>query len=195
MIVTILAEPRSGSTNLTNLFYDNKNFTTLFNPDVKPEHRHAKTIKWYQNGVPPKEYHYKTEHLLIKEDFYHYKDYSEFIEISNKIICLYREDEKTQIESWINAKNTNNWSDKWSYDKNNFKTNETEVSFFKELKESFRNRYLNNIDYFKISYEELYENSGFQKIVEYLNMDCVKNENFPVGQKYRVETNGIKKLF
>jgi hypothetical protein len=195
MIVTILAEPRSGSTNLTNWFYNNKNFTTLFNPDVKPEHRESKTIKWYQNGVSPKEYRYKTEHLLIKEDFYQHRDYSEFIEISNKIICLYRENEKTQIESWINAKNTNNWSDKWSYNKNNFKTNETEVSFFKELKESFRNRYLNNIDYFKISYEELYQNSGFQKIVEYLNMDCVKNENFPVGEKYRVETNDIKKLF
>jgi hypothetical protein len=33
MVVTILAEPRSGSTNLTNWFYHNKDFTTLFNPE------------------------------------------------------------------------------------------------------------------------------------------------------------------
>ena len=32
MVITILAEPRSGSTNLTNWFYHNKNFTTLFEP-------------------------------------------------------------------------------------------------------------------------------------------------------------------
>ena len=32
MFVTIIAEPRSGSTNLANWFYFNSSFTTLFEP-------------------------------------------------------------------------------------------------------------------------------------------------------------------
>lgn len=194
MIITILAEPRSGSTNLTNWFYHNKNFTTFFNPDIPPENRSPLTVMWYQNGIPPKDYKYETEHLVIKEDFYHYKDYSEFIDISDKVICLYRKNEYNQIESWINAKKTNNWSNQWAYFKNDFKLNEDEVIFFKELKKSFRERYLNDSIYFKISYEELYYENGFQKIVDYLNLDCVKNENFPIGKKYRIDVDKSKSL-
>ena len=188
MVITILAEPRSGSTNLTNWFYHNKQFTTLFNPDVPPESRSPLTVKWYQNNVPPKDYIYKTPHLCIKEDFYQNKDYSEFIEISDKVICLYRENETEQIESWINAKRTNNWSDKWRFSKNNFKTDINEVIFFKQLKQSFVERYLSDSNFFKISYEELYYNNGFQKIVDYVDLECVKNEKFPIGKKYRINT-------
>ena len=48
MIITILAEPRSGSTNLTNWFYFNKNFTTLFEPENP-------NSKWFQNNIDPKD--------------------------------------------------------------------------------------------------------------------------------------------
>ena len=58
MIITILAEPRSGSTNLANWFYFNKNFTTLFIPSDPKS-------KWYK-PESPKEYTYTTEYLLIK---------------------------------------------------------------------------------------------------------------------------------
>ena len=187
MIITILAEPRSGSTNLTNWFYFNKKFTTLFNPDIPPEHRNLLTVKWYQNGAPPKNYKYETEHMVIKEDFYHYKDYSEFTDISDKVICLYRKNESEQIESWVNAKKTNNWSNQWVYNKDEFKLDETEVNFFKELKKTFREQYLDIPTYFKISYEELYYNNGFQKILDYLNIDELENKNFPRGKKYRIE--------
>ena len=69
MVVTILAEPRSGSTNLANWFYLNKNFTTLFIPSDPKS-------KWYKSESP-KDYKYNTQHLLIKEDYYHYKNYDE----------------------------------------------------------------------------------------------------------------------
>lgn len=189
MVILLLCEPRSGSTNLANWFYYNKNFTTLFNPDIPPEHTNSLDDKWYQNGVSPKDYEYKTEHLLIKEDFYHYRDYSEFTDISDKVICLYRKNESEQIESWVNAKKTNNWSNRWVYLKDDFKLDETEVNFFKELKKTFRERYLNDPTHFKISYEELYNENGFQKIVDYLNLNCVKNINFPIGSKYRIDVN------
>ena len=183
MIITILAEPRSGSTNLTNWFYSNKNFTTLFEPSNP-------VSKWFQNSKEPKDYKYKTEHLLIKEDYYHYKNYDIFTSTSDKVICLYRENEKEQIESWINAKTTNNWDKQWVSKE---LKNDNETNFFLELKKSFKEKYLDK-DYFNISYEELYYNNGFRKVLDYLNMDELENKNFPYGQKYRINVNKTKSL-
>ena len=182
MVITILAEPRSGSTNLANWFYFNKNFTTLFIPsDVKS--------KWY-NPKSPKEYEYDSKHLLIKEDYYHYKNFDELISISDKVILLYRENTKEQIESWINAKFTNNWENEWVY--KNIQNN-NELTFFTELKNSFKKNYLDK-NYFKISYEDLYYNNGFQKILNYLNIDELENKNFPYGRKYRINATKTKTL-
>jgi hypothetical protein len=182
MVITILAEPRSGSTNLTNWFYFNKNFTTLFIPSDPQS-------KWYKSESP-KDYKYNTEHLLIKEDYYYYKNFDELISISDKIILLYRENKEEQIESWINAKLTNNWHNLWV--SRNVENN-SESAFFTELKSKFKERYLDK-NYFKISYEELYYKNGFQKIVDYLQLECVKNENFPIGKKYRVNVNKTNTL-
>jgi LPS sulfotransferase NodH len=186
MVILLLSEPRSGSNNLTNWFYFHKDFTTWFVPsDLKS--------KWYQS-ISPSEYSYNTKHLFIKEDYYQHKDYSEFINISDKIICLYRENEFEQIESWINARKTNNWSKQWAYVKGEFKFDEKDANFFKELKKSFREQYLNDLSYFKISYEELYNRNGFQKILNYLDIEELENKNFPYGQKYRVEVDNSKTL-
>lgn len=177
MIITILSEPRSGSTNLINWFYHNKEFTILFLPS-DPE------SKWY-TSKNPKEYKYNTKYLLIKEDYYHYKNYEDLMKISDKIILLYRENEKEQIESWVNAKTTNNWDRQWK--ESNIIMNE-EVLFFKKLKKLFKETYLNK-NFFKVSYEELYYKTGFDKLLNYLNIDGLENKNFPIGQKYRL-SNG-----
>ena len=182
MVITILAEPRSGSTNLTNWFYFNKNFTTLFIPSDPKS-------KWYKTESPIN-YKYNTEHLLVKEDYYDEKNFNELFSISDKIILLYRENTKEQIESWTNAKLTNNWHNHWVL--KNIKNN-NEIEFFTKLKNSFKKEYLDK-NYFKISYEELYYNNGFQKIVNYLQLECIKNENFPIGEKYRVNVDKRKNI-
>jgi hypothetical protein len=180
MIITILAEPRSGSTNLLNWFFHNKDFTIWFLPSNTKS-------KWYINKTPY-HYEYSTKFLLIKEDYYPLKNYQELIEISDKVILLYRENETEQIESWTNAKTTNNWDREWKSTNIN---NETEISFFKELKQSFKDNYLDK-SYFKISYEELYYGVNFQKLLDYLNVTELKNENFPYGKKYRIKDSNIK---
>ena len=180
MIVTILAEPRSGSTNLTNWFYFNKNFTTLFIPSDPKS-------KWHK-AVSPKEYKYTTEHLLIKEDYYHYKNFDELIGISDKVILLYRENIEEQIDSWTNAKLTNNWENQWVF--KNIK-NDSETQFFTELKNSFKKKYLNK-DYFKISYEELYFQNGIEKVKNYIEIDGFGQ--FPIGKKYRIFLNNPQTL-
>ena len=103
---------------------------------------------------------------------------------------MYRENEKEQIESWINAKTTNNWDKQWVSKE---LKNDNETNFFLELKKSFQEVYLNK-NYFKISYEELYYNNGFQKILDYLNIDELENKNFPCGKKYRIDVNKPRSL-
>jgi hypothetical protein len=185
MIITILAEPRSGSTNLANWFYHNKNFTTLFEPITSPK------WKWYKHGVSPKLWEYKTPHLLVKESFRPETNFSELIEISDKVIILYRENINEQTESWLNANKTNNWDKAWIF-KENLIRNEND-SYFNEIKKGIKENYLNK-NYFNISYEELYYNGGFQKVLDYLNIDGLENKNFPYGQKYRIDVNKPRSL-
>ena len=192
MKILILAEPRSGSVNLANWFFFNTKFTMFFNPNMQPETEGFIMDRWPENGIIPKGYRDKTEHLLIKLDYFQSKDYLFFTEMVDKVILLYREDEPKQIESWINAKKSNNWVNKWLYSENNFQLDEIEVSFFKELKDSFKKRYLSNPNYLKISHEELYYNDGFQRIVDYIDLPEVKNINFPYGEKYRINDADIK---
>jgi hypothetical protein len=184
MIITIIAEPRSGSTNLTKWFYSNKNFTALYEPITSPK------LRWYKHGVSPKLWKYETPHLLVKEIYNLGVDFSELIEISDKLIILYRENTVEQTQSWLNAFKTKNWANQWVFNEE-FIKNEN-PSFFNQIKKGIKEDYLDK-DYFNISYEELYYNNGFQKVLDYLNMDELENKNFPYGQKYRVNVDKSKR--
>ena len=176
MIITIIAEPRSGSTNLANWFFFNKDFTILLEPfNKKSEH--------YKNEVSPKEWKYNTKHLLVKEIYGPEIDFSEIIGMSDKIIVLHRKNVTEQTESWLSAKKTNNWDRKWVFKEEIIKNEES--IYFNKIKIGIRDNFLNK-DYFNISYEELYYNNGFQRVVDYLNIEGIENINFPYGQKYRV---------
>lgn len=185
MVITIIAEPRSGSTNLANWFYNKENFTVLYEPITSPN------LKWFQNGKNPSSWSYDTEHLLIKEIYSPDIDFSELIDISDKVIILHRENLKEQTESWICAKKTNNWDKKWVFKEEMIKNGDN--TYFNKIKTGIKNDYLNK-DYFKISYEELYQHNGFQRIVDYINVEGIINVNFPFGEKYRVDIDKPRTL-
>lgn len=184
MVITILAEPRSGSTNLTNWFYLNKKFTTLFEP-LNP------VSKWFQNSKEPKNYKYKTKHLCLKEVYYPHKDWDSIISLSDKIIVLYRENGDEQLESFLNAISTNNWDMPYVYTRKENNLTKEKTEYFKRLKHEFKEKYINN-GYFTISYEKLYYNNGIERIKEYIDLDGF-NE-FPLGEKYRINLNGLRNL-
>ena len=180
MIITILAEPRSGSTNLAYWFRLNKEFTVLIEP-------YNPNTYDYKKGSKLSEWEYSTSHLLIKEIYTVEADLNDLITKSDKIIILYRENKKEQAESWSAANYTNNWTRAWRT--NHIKYNDNvKIGYFYKLVNGFKSNYILNEKYFKISYEELYYNNGLQKIIDYLSLDCVKNENFPFGQKYRIDS-------
>jgi hypothetical protein len=186
MVITILAEPRSGSTNLTNWFYFNKKFTTLFEP-ANPG------SKWYQNEIAPQDYKYNTKHLCIKEIYYTGINWDSLLSISDKIIVLYRENEQEQLESFLNSIKTNNWHTNYVYTPQENHLLSEKAKYFNELKKEFREKYINK-EFFTISYEELYYNNGFEKIINYLNIPDVENIGFPIGTKYRIYANKSKTL-
>jgi hypothetical protein len=186
MIITILAEPRSGSTNLTNWFYFNNNFTTLFEPSNVGS-------KWYQNEIAPKDYKYNTNHLCIKEIYYPGINWDSLLNVSDKIIVLYRENTQEQLESFLNSIKTNNWHTNYVYKPEENSLLKEKALYFNILKTEFKEKYINK-QFFTISYEELYYNNGFEKIVNYLNIPDVKNIGFPIGKKYRINLNKTKTL-
>jgi hypothetical protein len=189
MIVTLLCEPRSGSTNFANWFYNNSDFTIFYNPDMPTKLGNSTTLKWYQNGIHPKNYEYKTKHLLIKEDYYPNKNYKDFLDVSDKVILLFRENEKEQIDSWVNAVTTNNWDSHWEYKKIE---NKEQEDYFKNLKKSFKSKFLNNSNYFKISYEDLYDRNKINDVIEYLKIDITNS--FPSTKTHRYRFNKSKTL-
>jgi hypothetical protein len=190
MIVTVIAEPRSGSTNLAVWFSYLENFTVLFeptNPTIAGNNKFIDTL--------PTDWKYNTKHMLVKE-IYTQKNLiqPELLKISDKVIVLYREDKVSQFESWKHAIFTNKWDSKWVY-KPNLPTEKTinMHNSFLELMDGFKNEYIDNSDYFKITYEELYYNNGFQRIVDYIGLSEVQNIGFPYGTKYRIDAK-IDKL-
>ena len=186
MIITILAEPRTGSTNLANWFYRNKNFTILFEPSNP-------SSDWFQNGVEPKDYKYSTKHLCIKEIYYPGINWDSLLNISNKMIVLYRENTQEQLESFLNSTRTNIWHLNYVYKPEENDLLSEKAKYFNELKTEFKENYIDK-GFFRISYEELYYSNGFEKIVNYLDIDDVKNIGFPVGNKYRIYVNKTKTL-
>jgi hypothetical protein len=184
MVITVLAEPRTGSNNLAKWFLHNNNFTVLFEP-FNDTSKHNVNYKF---GVSPKLWEYNTKHFFIKEIYNRrYTQFDELIEISDKIIVLYREDTTTQMESWENAYITGNWDKPWLYKKPSELPDDVLYGFY-DLKQYLKEDLIDSGKYFTISYEELYYKNGFQRIVDYIDLPEVQNIDFPYGKKYRIDT-------
>jgi hypothetical protein len=184
MVITILAEPRSGSTNLALWFRLQKNFTVF----LEPLNPNMAAYDEYKNGVSPKLWEYETPHLLIKEICNSsVKDIPELLEMSDKIVMLYRKNKSQQMESWLNANTSGKWYAKWKPNSLIITNKQDKVAYFNDMIESFKTDYLNNDSFFKISYEELYHSDGFNRLLNYLNMDDLEDIAFPYGEKLRIE--------
>lgn len=184
MVITLLCEPRSGSTSLASWFFNNKDFTVLFEP-LNP------LSEYFINGSL-KDFKYNTKHMLLKVMYYPHDNLDDIIDISDKIVLLYRENENEQIESFVNAIETKNWDKQYVYKgakKDVFMNN---TVYFKQLKQEFKDKYFNK-GYFKISYEDLYYKNKFQNLLDYIDLN-LKNENFPHNKKYRINVDQGKHL-
>jgi hypothetical protein len=183
MKIFVLAEPRSGSTNLAKWFGTQKDFTVFIEPlnPVSIHYKHNKNV--FNWG-------YETKNILIKEVFYPNSGEREnviksLIDYSDKTIILYREDKIKQFESWLSALKTKNWGNKWVMNDMGSPTAE-EKNYFNKLINEFKIGYIDNPLFFSISYEELYEtNDGIFRLLDFIGLDGITNEGFPLGERYR----------
>jgi NhaP-type Na+/H+ and K+/H+ antiporter len=185
MVITILCEPRSGSTNLLNWFGTHDNYTHVFEPLTNPTYTKIKSDKdiIFNNINDMKSWQYKTKNLVIKEIAHSNINYDNFLKNSNKVIVLFRENYVEQTNSFLMSSATQNFFNPYSYDKNMIK-DETSI-YLENTKTEIKKHFKSN--YFLISYEDLYYNGKIKKLIDYIGADDLDFNTFPYGIKYRKE--------
>jgi LPS sulfotransferase NodH len=180
MIIVIIAEPRSGSTNLALWFRNLRNIDLLYEPISNPN------MKWFKDNEPIANWKFQKEIVVIKETFNGTSDFSELITIADKIIFLHRENYIEQLESFTHAMVSNNWDGVWldaDFDKSKIENFESLFSNIKNKYKQFRNNCPIGIE---VSYEGLYFNSQIIDVIKYLELPKLTKYKFPINQKYRV---------
>ena len=188
MVITILAEPRSGSSNLLHWFGLHPNYTLVFEPITNPtffKKKSSKNLK-YSNLNDINSYKYNTPHLVIKEIANITEYHNTILNNSDKVIVLFREDYKKQLESFMLAYNTDNWFGQYVYDEKCIVTQEQLVlNKSKEQIEAYKSKY------FSISYEDLYYRDKIKELIEYIGDSDLNSIPFPYGKKYRLDKKTI----
>lgn len=182
MIITILSEPRAGSTNLLFWFNQHSEFTILLEPTTNSEYRKYTEKEVTINDINDiKTWNYKTNHLVIKEICIPNQNYDNLLKHSDKIIILFRENYSQQKESWLTSINTEKWGGTYFYDESLLldKNDDYLIQIKKNIK---KYETPNN---FSISYEELYFYGGIDKLISYIGNEDLYNIKFPFGEKYR----------
>jgi len=172
--ILIISEPRTGSSNLIKWFKLDDRFTIF---------RHELNI----NKINiQKDYKYNTDFLLVLVYYNGKDDLNEYINYFDKIICLYRENNKLQLESYVNSVSTFNWESNYLYKKMFLPKEEL---FLKNLKKRFKENFLKK--YFSISYEELYNDKNVNKLINFIGIESCFLDKFPIGKKYRVDKTDV----
>ena len=177
MIITLIAEARSGSTNLAKWLQKSlPNFTLLNEPF---NYRSSDYVG--ENG----KINYDRNLIISKKYFFNEPLIVDVINNSDKVFCLQREDLISQMESYIMAHKTNNWYDEYSPNGVYDNINENmilELKRFEKSKLDFKEFIkINNLKTF--TYEDLYYNGGIDGLKSYLNIES--DVDFPYGKKYR----------
>lgn len=195
MIIALIKEPRSGSNSLARW---------LANKTGEYEYSKYFTLNRGWNRVSLAEDHFKdysnlqytTKYLIQTGDYYPGNNYEQLINKSDKVIFLYRKNEKEQIESWVAGKRTGRWvmDFPYQYEEIDDEFGRQQTEWFKQLKKEYFEKYLSNPNNFRISYEELYFENQIQKVIDYLNLPELKDgKGFPYGKKYRRFNNELSK--
>lgn len=182
MVITILCEPRTGSTNLLNWFGSHDNYSHVFEPLNNPSERKIKSDKniIFNNIKDIKLWQYKTENIVIKEIVHPNIDYEYFLKNSDRVIVLFRENYEEQTKSFLMSFVTQNFFNHYSYDKSMIKD---KTSIYLELTKTEIKKYFDS-GYFLISYEDLYYRGKINQLIDYIGNSDLNNSTFPYGSKY-----------
>lgn len=178
MTILLIAEARSGSTNLAKWLKKSLPHFNLLNEPFN----HRSTDFIGEDGVID----YSKDNIISEKYYFNELLIKDMIEKSDIVFCLKREHLVDQLESYIVAHKTNNWYDEYNpkdiYE--NIEGLSEEIKKFMDSKKDLKNFVdKNNIKTF--TYENLYNNGGIDDLKTFLNIDT--NVPFPYGKKYRKE--------
>lgn len=184
MLVTILAEPRTGTQSLHYWIKKfSKKYRSVFEPfnalseDYKA--RPAYDMSWMNDDVS----------YIVHEKYFPEKiDIEKIVSLSDMTICIRREDVRSQIESYVHAVESGLWRGKYvenlSLIDNIDSLFAKERDYFLMLKSEF-NAFIDLHNIKTFSYEDLYFNGKIKDLVDYIDLDVC--EDFPYGERYRTE--------
>lgn len=183
MIILVLSEARSGSTNLG--FWLRKSlpdYVVLNEPYNKRSGDYVNKEHYDISWINP------NKNYVINEKFYPgCGDLNKLILFSDVTVCLYREDEVKQIESFVISAVTDKWYGEYSDTSITSKIDEKYShlrDYFKKLKNDFQ-IFIKENGLKSFTYEDLYYKNKIEDFKEYIGIES--NIKFPYGLKYRKE--------
>lgn len=188
MLYSVIAQYRTGGQNLMNWL--KQNFNQDFNIIHEPFNMNHNT---YTIDTTLQDFGWlkDNENYFIKELWYPNLSYKSFLSLSNKVICLYRENTHEQTISQIYSTKTKKFHHQYTQKDVDLILNELEYKQVKNDLEYNKKTLLEFAEINKlkiISYEELYYKNGIETFKDYFNLNT--NNPFPFGTKYF--TNKIK---
>jgi hypothetical protein len=178
MTILLIAEARSGSTNLAKWLSkslpDFRFFNEPFNYRSSDFVGENGTIDYSKNNIISEKYYFNEP--LIKE----------MVKKSDKVFCLRRLNTTEQLESYIMAHKTNNWYDEYVAHEIYQNIDEMHDLLFKfaESKRQLK-MFIDNANIKSFTYEDMYFNNGIDDLKSFL--DITSDIPFPYGEKYRKE--------
>jgi hypothetical protein len=183
-LYTIISEFRSGGYTLGEWISKNES------ESVFAHEPWSDSNDFFTKSTDPKETSWidKIQNNVVLKDLWEeWKDYSNLIKRSDKIICLYRDNHYDQVRSLLYAKKTKKWHGE-RYDREDVKIITGEEideyinnSGFIVSKEKFK-KWREENNFFSVSYESLYNLDGIKLVVDYLDID--KKLPFPHKKRY-----------
>jgi hypothetical protein len=189
MVITIIAEPRTGGSHLVESIQKAlPNFELAAEPwngapNKYTETRDVTNIDWINDY----------ENIIIKEIYEFKRDFEPLIYRSDIVFCIYKENWYSQIQSILYSRNFDEWQ--WEYKKTDVDANVTDVdvydmyySSFKWYKKDFQD-FIRKYNFPSISYEKLYYRNGVNEIK---NVFGLKDSfQFPIYERHLKDNNGL----
>ena len=178
MVITIIAEPRTGGSHLVESIHKAlPNFELAAEPwngapNKYTETRDVRNIGWINNY----------ENIIIKEIYEYKRDFIPLIHRSDIVFCIYKENWYAQIKSILYSRNFDEWQ--WEYKKKDVDNSVSDVKIydtyynnFKWYKKDFQD-FIRKYNFPNISYENLYYQNGVDEIKKVFGLD--ESFQFPI---------------
>lgn len=187
MRVLIIAEGRTGGTTLMDyLKIQFPNHKLITEPYTNREKGWIETddvtnVEWY------KEY----DNVIVKEIYKDEYDFTNLINSSDKVFCIYRKNWYEQVRSILYSEQVGFIYEYNISDVEKSVTNDMILQRYlehhKPYKKSFQS-FIKRNNFINVTYEDLYYGNGIDVIKEYLNINSI--DGFPPVKRYLKDSNG-----